>query len=453
MREPSSFRDPSGYIFYENEKVYRSINPSYFDNFKEFINSGLYENLVSENLIVSHEVLNNVNKQKDSITLEVEKIFPITYPYEWCFSQIKDAALLTLKIQKISIEYGMILKDASAFNIQFKNNKPIFIDTLSFEKIQNDNHSWKAYKQFVEMFLNPLCLMKYVDHELNKLLQTYINGIPHLLTKNILKLKHKFIPSVFFHIVLPTKLRSNSSNLNSKKEKKITKSQQLSIIRQLESFIENLNSKKQHTEWDSYNKETLSEKEEYVISKTEIIEEFVSKKKYSLVWDIGSNDGHFSRHLNKITKSRVISMDVDLNCVERNYQINKSRSIKNVFPLFFDITNPSASIGWMNLERKGLYSRIGNPDLICLFAVMHHIINKNIPLDLILNFTLKTKSDLLIEYIPLSDPKCKIIFSSRGNDFVYPSQEQFEKIALEYFRSFKKRELKGSDRVLYFLKK
>ena len=119
-------------------------------------------------IVEQKEISGKTYAQTQYKLLEAEKIENITYPYEWSFSQFKDAALLTLKIQKIAVEHGMKLKDATPFNVQFHNNKPIFIDTLSFEKIENENFSWNAYRQFCEMFFGPICLMKFIDPRINK---------------------------------------------------------------------------------------------------------------------------------------------------------------------------------------------------------------------------------------------------------------------------------------------
>ena len=158
----------------------------------------MYSELTQKKLLIKHsEVKEEKNIPTEYKKLLVEKIPFISYPYEWSFNQFKDALLLTLKIQKISIQYGMTLKDATPYNIQFKNNKPIFIDTLSFELIKEENYFWKPYKQFCEMFLGPICLMKHVDHSTNKLLINYINGIPLWLVNKLMPLKNKFSLTVF----------------------------------------------------------------------------------------------------------------------------------------------------------------------------------------------------------------------------------------------------------------
>lgn len=139
--DEASFRDPSGFVFLESGRIYRQINASYKDDYEHLMSSGLYDDLVGRYLLVNHKETKKTADDKSGYkVIEVEKIPFISYPYEWSFSQLKDAALLTLKIQMICMKYKMSLKDASAYNIQFLNGKPIFIDTLSFERRTKLSH-------------------------------------------------------------------------------------------------------------------------------------------------------------------------------------------------------------------------------------------------------------------------------------------------------------------------
>ncbi|MCK4638399.1 MAG: hypothetical protein KAT33_03170, partial [Bacteroidales bacterium] len=174
-----SFRDPSGFLFKENGKIYRRINKVYADDYEQLMFSGLYNKLVENHLLIPH-IETELKSADDDLLYKIiqpELVQFISYPYEWSFSQLKDAALTTLNIQKISMEHGMSLKDSTAYNIQFWNGKPVLIDTLSFEKYK-EGEPWVAYKQFCQHFLLPLVLMSYTDIRLNQLFRIYIDGIP-----------------------------------------------------------------------------------------------------------------------------------------------------------------------------------------------------------------------------------------------------------------------------------
>ena len=202
-KHKSSYRDPSGFIFTKDNIIFRAINNIYKENYIYFMESGLYKELCSKNYIIPHEEteeLNNIISDENIFKIIKPKKIPfITYPYEWCFSQLKDAAILTLKIQKIALKYNMILKDASAYNIQFLDGKPIFIDTLSFEMYNGDS-TWIAFNQFTKHFIVPLILMSYKDIRLNQLLISNIDGIPVDLANNILPISSKLNPFVFMNI-------------------------------------------------------------------------------------------------------------------------------------------------------------------------------------------------------------------------------------------------------------
>ncbi len=456
MRDSGSFRDPSGFIFYEDNEVFRVVNESYKKNYDHLIDSGLYNVLAENKWIIPHkEVKGKKHSNTQYLTLNPEKIFPITYPYEWSFSQLKDAALLTLNIQEKSIEYNMSLKDSTPYNIQFIDNKPIFIDTLSFELIANDDYSWKPYKQFCEMFLSPLCLMSYKDPNMSKLLINFINGIPLNLTTKLLSFKDKIRPSVFTHLVLHNWLSSSvdKKQKSAKKSKTISKTQHLNIITQLKNFISKLNVLTKNSEWGDYNSETITEKKSYVSDKEDSVNSFLNNLSFNLAWDIGSNDGYYSRVIAKKYSKEVLSLDIDWKCVENNYKINQKEQIKNVYPILLDLSNPSPAIGWVNNERSSIYDRIGKPDLICCFAIMHHIINDNIPISYFIELLAESINYVLIEYIPLSDPKCQKIFSSRGYDFEYPSKDSFESLISKSFKIIKSKTLNETERVLYLLKR
>ena len=286
----SSFRDPSGFVFSKNQKIFRQINQSYKEEYDNLMNSGLYEKLVSEKLLVSHNeiTMDSILPEKLYKIIEPEQIQFVSYPYEWSFSQLKFAALITLKIEKIALEFGMTLKDATAYNIQFVNSQPIFIDTLSFEKY-HEGEGWKAYKQFCQHFLGPLALMSNTDIRLNQLSKIYMDGIPIDLVSKLLPLKTRFMFSLLSHIYLHAKSQKHYENkkVNNKKIKMSKRSFQ-GLIENLNSSIKKLNWKPKGTEWGNYYSETNYSDKSF-IEKKNIISKMMNEINPKKVWDLGSN--------------------------------------------------------------------------------------------------------------------------------------------------------------------
>jgi hypothetical protein len=286
--ESGSFRDPSGFIFYNNNSVYRQINQSYRNNYDLLLNSGLYETLKNKGLLIPH-IETDILPPNPKIAYKVIKpdtVPFISYPYEWCFGQLKAAALLTLEIQQTAIEHAMVLKDASAFNIQFINSKPVLIDTLSFEEYI-EGEPWIGYRQFCQHFLAPLALMAYSDVRLNKLLRLYIDGIPLDLANNLLPLRAKFKPSLLIHIVLHSMSQKYfSKSTKPKMYKKVSLQSLKAFISSLESTINSLNWSPEKSEWDSYYLNT-NYTPKMIEEKVKITNDFVSTIKPKNVWDLG----------------------------------------------------------------------------------------------------------------------------------------------------------------------
>ena len=254
----SSFRDPSGFLFHKNGILYRQINNSYKDEFNLLMDSGLCQMLIEKKLLIPHNESSIAPLEPSTAykVIEPELIPFISYPYEWSFSQLKDAALTTLEIQKIALEFGMTLKDSSAYNVQFKNGKPIFIDTLSFEKY-TEGEPWKAYKQFCQHFFAPLALMAHKDIRLSQLLQVFIDGIPLDLASKLLPTKTKTMFSILSHIHAHAKSQKHyESKKVDVKKVKIGKRSFIGIIESLNSGVKKLKWTPENTEWGDYYSDT-----------------------------------------------------------------------------------------------------------------------------------------------------------------------------------------------------
>jgi len=451
--EPGSFRDPSGFLFYKNNSIYRQINSIYKTEYDLLLSSGLYKNLVESKLLIPHEELEESSFQSfdGSWVIKPEMIPFITYPYEWCFSQLKDAALLTIEIQKRALKHGMSLKDSSAYNVQFRKGQPIFIDTLSFEK-HNQGLPWTAYRQFCQHFLAPLALMSCKDIRLGQLLKIHIDGIPLDLASSLLPFHTRFNFSLLIHIHLHARAQKHFSSHSTKTVRgNISNLSMMGLLDSLETCVKKLRYKTKKTEWGDYYRDTNYTSDGFE-HKKELISAFLGRIKPEVVWDLGSNTGIFSR-IASGKKIQTLSFDSDPLAVQKNYIECVAAREECLLPLLLDLANPSPGIGWGNKERKCISNR-GNADTVMALALIHHLaISNNLPFDLIAEYFSKICSSLIIEFVPKNDSQVQRILASRKDIFSDYTKESFEESFIKFFTIIEQTPIKDSKRTLYMMTK
>ena len=422
---PSSFRDPSGFLFTKDGTLYRQINRSYQPDFDLLTSSGLYDALVEKGYLIPHSEAAPELALTDEAckVIEPERIPFISYPYEWCFGQLKDAALTTLAIQKQAVESGMSLKDASAYNIQFRNGKPILIDTLSFEAYK-EGEPWAAYRQFCQHFLAPLALMAYRDIRLGRLLRLYVDGIPLDLASQLLPYRTRFSFGFQIHIHLHAKLQQRHADSTQKpRQGNVSKTGHLGLIDSLETLIKKLRWKQADTEWGEYY-EATNYSDDAMKQKEDVIRELLQESKPSEVWDLGANTGRFSRIAEEIGAD-VISFDLDPVAVEKNYDECRQGKDTRLLPLILDLTNPSPGLGWAARERASIFER-GPADTVLALALIHHLaISNNVPFDRLARFFASVCNSLIIEFVPKEDSQVQKLLITREDVFGNYNEEDF----------------------------
>lgn len=447
----ASFRDPGGFLFTRDGILYRQINRAYSNDYARLMDSGLYARLIKAGLLIPHvEVEQSPVESKDAFkVIQPERVPFISYPYEWSFSQLKDAALATLSIQKRALKLEMSLKDASAYNIQFVRGKATLIDTLSFE-LYKEGQPWVAYKQFCQHFLAPLALMSYRDVRLSQLLRVYIDGVPLDLAGGLLPARTKFNFGLLAHIHIHASAQKRYSDKAIKPlSNSINKQALISLIESLENTIRNLTWKPAGTEWGGYYENTNYSGAAFE-HKKQLVREWAAEKNPRLIWDLGGNTGVFSREAAS-SGAFTVSFDLDPAAVEQNYQTVKSTKEQNVLPLVLDLTNPSPALGWNNNERDSFTSR-GPVDMILALAVIHHLaISNNVPLPQLADFFAKRCGWLVIEFVPKSDSQVQKLLASREDIFPNYSLEGFEEAFSSLFITHKAEIIRDSERTLFLL--
>ncbi len=450
----SSFRDPSGFLFRHEGRLYRQVNHCYQSDFDHLLSSGLYDSLVSKQLLIPHASapLSIAPSPPAYIIIEPEPVPFISYPYEWCFSQLRDAALATLSIQQESLRRGMSLKDASAYNIQFYRGKPTLIDTLSFERYQ-EGRPWVAYRQFCQHFLAPLALMAYTDVRLNQLLRVYLDGIPLDHTARLLPARARLKFSLLSHIFLHAKAQQRYGSRRVKLSSMIvSRNALLGLLDNLAAAVASLRLHSQSSYWSAYYESTQNYSPVSLEHKKELVCRFLADARPLQVWDLGSNTGVFSL-LSAERDIDTIAFDADHLCVEELYGNVLRRSICSLLPLVLDLTNPSPNLGWNCSERYSLPQR-GPTDTVLALALIHHLaISNNLPFRNIADFMSGICRRLIVEFVPKQDSQVQRLLMNRDDIFPDYTLESFESHFRNCFDILAAERIQGSDRRLYLMSK
>jgi SAM-dependent methyltransferase len=448
-----SFRDPSGFVYLRGGTLYRQVNRDFLPSFQRFVSSGFYHELHTHGLIVGHQTADpGLAATADAgAVLRPEPIDFISYPYEWCFGQLRDAALLTLELQERALASGFVLRDASAYNVQFRAGRPVLIDTLSFEP-RVEGSPWGAYGQFCEHFLVPLALMALRDVRCGSLLRSSLEGIPLDLGSRLLPWRTRLRPGLLFHVHLHARARRRyaaapAGTVGSGRP--MSQAAARALVRTLRDSVSSLHWSPSGTEWADYAGNT-SYAAETTAAKRAIVAELVRAAGARTAWDLGANTGEYSRVAREAGPA-VVAFDLDPAAVERNYQRVRREGETGILPLLLDLANPSPAQGWAHQERLGLEQR-GPADLLLALALVHHLaIGRNVPLPHIADLLARLGQRLVVEFVPKSDSQVQRLLRHRLDVFPRYTREDFEESFGRRFRIDAVRPLPQSDRVLYLM--
>lgn len=449
----SSFRDPSGYVFRREGVVYRHVAASYATHYEVLIRSGLYEALVGRGLLIPHEEVEpaEIGEEGAYRILRPSVVPFVSYPYEWSYSQLRDAALATLEIQKLALASEMTLKDASAFNIQFVDGRPLLIDTLSFET-RAAGAPWVGYRQFCQHFLAPLALMSRVDVRLGSLLQQHIDGIPLDLASELLPASSWFRFSTLLHVHLHAKSQRRFATTrvrDSALHGPISRPALLGLVDSLESAVRGMQWRAVGTEWADY---TTSHNygDAALAQKERLVREYLGAEPCGTVWDLGANTGRFSAVAAELG-AHVVAIDGDPAAVDRHYRELRRSGAARILPLLANLVNPSPALGWAHEERMSLAER-GPANCLLALALVHHLaISNNVPLDRIARLFARLAPRLIIEFVPKRDSQVQRLLANRADAFPEYTEEGFERAFRTAFRIRRTDPIGDSERRLYLM--
>jgi len=459
--ETGSFRDRNNRVYYVEGTVVRGISQNALDNWGKIIEAPFFQKLLRQGAVVPTSLLDNTGKFATAVlkngwagVLKHDRIPFITYPYEWTFGMLKDAALLHLDILEEAFEAGWALKDATAYNIQWQGVKPTFIDVTSFEPWK-EGEPWIGYRQFCMMFLIPLVLKSYRDIDYIPLLRSDLEGIDPIEAIKYFPVTSFLKKGVFTNIYLHSKMQkafsdgTPSKNDGSKRRISHSKAMIVGTILGLRSTVKKLSLRNAPTTWGTYDENHSYDDVSYQ-QKKDFILKYISRKRWPQVWDIGCNTGTFSR-LCSSHADMVLSIDGDHLAIEKLYQQQKSERESNILPLIMNLANISPAHGWQGRERKSLEER-GTPDfLLCLALIHHMVISANIPLQYFINWIRGLDSAVVLEFVGPEDEMTQHILKNKVNQYAEYTQENFETIVAGMFTIVESIPLKGGLRMLYYL--
>ncbi len=452
IKENGSFRDPAGQIYYENGRIFRRLTSLGVQRYLDLSDNDIISKSISKGFLINtYEIKNENETNNNELILEHEKIPYISYPYEWSFSQLKDAAIFHLDFHLFLLENNATLIDSSAYNIQFIGTKLKFIDVLSIKKYSEGEH-WAGHKQFCENFLNPLILKSKKGIKFNNWFKGNLEGIETGELNNLLTIFDKFSYNIFAHIHLLNKLEEKYKAQKTlkpivKNNKKISKKNLIAMLSQLRKFILGIQDHKSISTWDGYSlNNSYSIEEEN--NKKDCVAKFCRRNNFDLIADIGCNDGEYSILSLSNGCKKVIGFDFDINTINKAYENAKDKNL-NFLPLYFDASNPSSNIGWYQKERKGFIER-GNFNAIIALAFEHHLaIAKNVPLNDVINWLVSLAPTGLIEFVPKNDETIQKMLELKGDIFPDYNQENFEKYLLTNSKIISKTIVSNSKRTIY----
>jgi hypothetical protein len=415
-----SFRDPSGKVFSIDGEIYRSIFAPGVKDFEAARDAGMYRRLISAGLLTPYEEIAERDFTPEGTVhcLHHPRLPFVSYPWEWSFSMLKDAALLHLDIMEQLVPQGFWLRDASAFNVQYDGDRLRLIDTLSIGQ-RIPNSPWVAYRQFCAHFLAPLAMAAYGDVRTLGLWRNYIDGYPLDLAVNMLPAWRRYLPGLLMHLTLHARFQNRADRKEdlgkqvTARTPKVSDTGLIGIIRSLRHVLTGIRWKRSSKIWESY-KDIRTYQAEDVAAKSEYVEKIVRRLRPGIVWDLGANVGEFSM-IAAAGGAFVVSVEGDPACVEHLYQrVFHTKETKHVLPLTMDLANPSPGLGWDSCERFSLKER-GPADLLLALALIHHLVFSScVPLESIAKWVSSLTKYALIEFVPPTDPMVQKLLQNRG---------------------------------------
>jgi ribosomal protein L11 methylase PrmA len=457
--ETGSYRDPSGSVYEADGDIYRSVSPLAIDDFETVWSSGYLQQLIAKDWLVGADRIEGSEVAAAvgaAALLRHPRLSFISYPYEWVFEALKDAALLHLDIQLDALDRGIALVDASAYNVQFVGCRPVFIDHLSFRPYQ-EGEFWVGHSQFLDQFLNPLLLRALLGVPHNTWYRGSLEGIPTVELNALLPMAAKFSFNVFSHVTLPASLQRRAQTASKESFERINKARlprrsYRGLLMRLRSWIAGLRPRptgrttwQRYEDFRTYGTQELDAKRRFIV-------DFASSAKPRQIWDLGCNTGEFSELALESGAAEAVGFDFDQGSLDLAFARGKDKGLP-FLPLFLDAVNPSPAQGWASVERKALATR-GNPDALLALAFIHHLaIGRNVPLTNAVDWLTSLAPRGVIEFVPKGDSTVQTMLRLRKDVFPNYTEESFLDALARRAQIVKRETITESGRMLVWFER
>lgn len=430
-RVEGSFRDPWGAVHDVDGRILRTLSPEAAEAWDAVAATGFTAEAQARGWLIGAALVDAPPDELRDAARVVEhpRIPVVSYPYEWCFGQLQAAALLHLDLQRLALEKGVVLRDATAYNVQFQGSAPIFVDALSFRPYR-PGEFWLGQQQFVTQFLAPLLLESMGSVAFQPLYRGHLDGIPMDQAAAMLPWTKWLSPTVVLNLVLPDLMQRRARGKKSTELEGVTKRQlpasaYRSILDSLRDYVAGLAPRGGQTTWSDYSVDNTYAAEE-AEKKKAFVAEFVAATRPAVLLDLGCNAGVYSEVALQAGAGRVVGFDLDASAVERAYRRAKDKSLP-LLPLVQDLANPSPGLGWALGERPPLGKRV-KADAALALALEHHLLlGRNIPPAAFFDWLLGWAPRGVVEFVQKTDPTVQTMLAMREDVFPGYGEDEFRR--------------------------
>ena len=453
--EPASFRDPATTVFYDGDRVLRGLDAGAAADWEVLAATSFFPRLVAEGKVVRTEAVDpaGLGLAPDSFAavLEHERVPFVSYPHEWTFGMLRDAAALHLEVLLAALDDGFTMKDGYALNVQWRGREPVFIDVGSFERAAPG--PWPGYRQFCRTLLYPLLLQAHLDVPFQRFLRGHLEGFEPTHMRRLLGGRHLLRKGVARHVLLQAVMEQRVTAATETTKQELARagydtSLTKAVATRLLALVRSLRSRRAASGWADY-RSTCSYSDADTEAKRRFVGEVAASRRPGLVWDLGCNDGAFAR-LVAPSAGGVVAVDGDDVVVDALYRSLREEGPSNVLPLVMDLVDPTPDRGWRGTERKAFTAR-RRPDLVLGLALVHHLaIGANVPLPSALDWFASLGGALVIEFVDRGDPMVKRLLANKpAGMFDAYTRPAFEDLLAARFAVQRTETLPGGTRSLY----